>query len=68
MLGLKWNVWNNEKELQQNKFQPKSVFIPRKKHAAIEIYLSSLEEKLMKFSKINAVIKSWSEFHVCRLR
>ena len=29
-------------------FKPKSKFNPRNKDAAIELYLSSLEEKLMK--------------------
>ena len=30
------------------KFKPKSTFNPRDKNAAIEVYMSSLEEKLMK--------------------
>ena len=33
--------------MERNKFKPKSTFNPRNKDAAIEIYLSSLEEKLM---------------------
>ena len=33
-----------KKEFDRNKFKPKSTFNPRNKDAAIEIYLSSLEE------------------------
>ena len=47
MLRLKWYFRNDEKEFDRNKFKPKSTFNPRNKDAAIEIYLSSLEEKLM---------------------
>ena len=47
MLHLKWHFRNDEKEFDRNKFKAKSTFNPRKKDAAIEIYLSSLEEKLM---------------------
>ena len=49
MLRLQWYFRNDEKEFDGNKFKPKSTFNPRNKDAAIEIYLSSLEEKLMKF-------------------
>ena len=41
ILRLKWH------------FKPKSSFNPRNKDAAIEIYMSSLEEKLMKLEKPN---------------
>ena len=47
MLRLKWHFRNYEKKFDRNKFKPKSTFNPRNKDAAIEIYLSSLEEKLM---------------------
>ena len=47
MLRLKWHFWNDEKEFDQNKFKPKSTFNPRNKNVVIEIYLSSLEERLM---------------------
>ena len=47
MLRLKWLFRNDEKEFNPDKFKPKSTFNPRNKDAAIEIYLSSLEEKLM---------------------
>ena len=47
MLRLKWHFRNDEKEFDRKRFKPKSTFNPRNKDAAIEIYLSSLEEKLM---------------------
>ena len=47
MLPLKWFLRNDEKEFNPDKFKPKSTFNLRNKDAAIEIYLSSLEEKLM---------------------
>ena len=37
-----------KKSLTETKFEPNSTFNPRDKDAAIEIYLSSLEEKVMK--------------------
>ena len=47
MLRLKWHFRNEEKDFDPEKFKPKSTFNPRNKDAAIEIYMSSLEEKLM---------------------
>ena len=47
MLCLKWNVWTDEKDFDRYKFRPKLTFYPRRKDATIEIYLSSLEKKLM---------------------
>ena len=47
MLRLKWFFWNDEKEFNPDKFKPNSTFNPRNKDAAIEICLSSLEEKPM---------------------
>ena len=47
MLRLKWFFWNDEKQFNPDKFKPKSTFNLRNKDAATEIYLSSLEEKLM---------------------
>ena len=46
---LHWSSFfqKGEKEFNPDKFKPKSTFNPRSKDAAIEIYLSSLEEKLM---------------------
>ena len=48
MLRLKWFFRDDEKEFNPDKLKPKSTFNPRNKDAAIEIYLSSLEEKLMR--------------------
>ena len=47
MLCLKWHFRNDKKKLYRNKFKSKSSSNPRNKDAAIEIYLSSSEEKLM---------------------
>ena len=48
ILRLKWNFRNEENEFDLDQFKPKSSSNPRNKDAAIEIYISSLEEKLMK--------------------
>ena len=48
MLRLKWLFRNENKDIHRNMFKPKSKFKPRYKDAAIKLYLSSLEEKLMK--------------------
>ena len=48
MLRLKWHFRNDKRDIPINPFKAKSTFNPRKKNAAIEIYLSSLEEKLLK--------------------
>ena len=47
MLRLKWFFRDDEKKFNPDKFKPKSTSKPRNKDAAIEIYLSSREEKLM---------------------
>ena len=47
MLRLKWHLRNDEKEFDRYKFKSKPTLNPRNKNAALEIYLSSLEEKLM---------------------
>ena len=47
MLRLKWHFRNDEKEFHRKRVKQKSTLNPRNKDAAIEIYLSSLEEKLM---------------------
>ena len=39
---------NENKDIHRDMFKPKSKFNPRNKDAAIELYLSNLEEKLMK--------------------
>ena len=46
ILRLKWHFRNEENEFALDQFKPKSSFNPRNKDAAIEIYISSLEEKL----------------------
>ena len=58
MLRYKWFFRDDEKEFNPDKFKPKSTFNPRNKDASIEIYLSSLEEKLLKlkFRKTNTTI------------
>ena len=47
MLQLKWFFRNDEKQFNPYKFKAKSSFNPRNKNTAIQIYLGSLEEKLM---------------------
>ena len=44
---LMWHFKYDKRPFSQEKFKPKSTLIPRKKHAVIEIYLSSLEKKLL---------------------
>ena len=48
ILRLKWHFRNEENVFDLDQFKPKSTFNPRNKDAAIEVYMSSLEEKLMK--------------------
>ena len=48
ILRLKWHFRNEENEFNLDQLKPKSSFSPRNKDVAIEIYISSLEEKLMK--------------------
>ena len=48
MLSLKWHFRNENKDIHCDMFKPKSKVNPCNKGGAIEIYLSSLEEKLMK--------------------
>ena len=45
-LRLKW-FYRNEERTDYNLFRPKSKFNPRGKDAAIEIYLSRLEEEIL---------------------
>ena len=64
----KWHFPNDEKEFDRNKFKPKSTFNPRNKDAAIEIYLSSLEEKLMnieipQYKYNNLTREEWSALY-----
>ena len=48
ILRLKWHFRNEENEFDLDQFKPKSTFNPCIKNAATEVYMSSLEEKLMK--------------------
>ena len=48
MLRLKWHFRNENKDIHHDMFKPKFKFNPCNKDAAIKLYLSSLEEKLMK--------------------
>ena len=47
-LRLKWHFRNENKNIYRDMFKPKSKFNPRNEDAVIELYLSSLEEKLIK--------------------
>ena len=47
-MGLKWHFRNEGNEFDLDQFKPKSTFNPPNKDAATEVYMSSLEEKLMK--------------------
>ena len=48
MLRFKWYFRKENKEIHRDMFKTKSKFNPRNTVAAVELYLSSLEEKLMK--------------------
>ena len=48
MLCSKWHFRNENKDIHREMFKPKSKVNPRNKGGAIETYVSSLEEKLMK--------------------
>ena len=43
---------NDERTFDPNPFQPKSKFNPSKNDAAIELYLSHIEEKLLSSTEI----------------
>ena len=62
MLCLKWHFRNENKDIHRDMFKPKSKVNPRNKDADIELYLSSLKEKLMKAEapkeKFNNLINS----------
>ena len=48
LLRLKWHFRNKNKDIHRDMFKLKSKFNTRNKDAATELYVSSLEEKLMK--------------------
>ena len=58
MLRLKWHFRNENKDIHRDMFKPKSKFNPRNKDATIELYLSSLEEKLMKVEVLKDKFKN----------
>ena len=51
-LRLKWHYHNDNRIFDRNPFKPKSKFNPPKSDAAIELYLSRLEEKLLNLGPI----------------
>ena len=58
MLRLKWHFCNENKGIHCGMFKPKSKFNPRNKDVAIELYLSHLEEKLMKILLVSNLTSS----------
>ena len=46
-LRLRWHFRNEEREIITNPFKKKSKFNPKNKDAAIELYLSRLEEEIL---------------------
>ena len=48
LLRLKWHFRNEENEFDLDQFNSKSTFNLRNKYAAIDVYISSLWEKLLK--------------------
>ena len=48
ILRLKWHFRNEENEFDLDQFKPKPTFNPLNKDAVIEVYMSSLEKRLMK--------------------
>ena len=58
MLRLKLHFGNENKDIHRDMFKPKSKFNPRNKDATIELYLSSLEEKLMKVEVLKDKFKN----------
>ena len=51
ILRLKWHR-NHERTFNLNLFRPKSKFNPSKTDAAIELYLSHIEQKLLSCTEI----------------
>ena len=62
MLRLKWHFRNKNKDISRNIFKPKSKVNLRNKDGVIELYLSSLEENLIKVEvpkdKVNNLTRS----------
>ena len=57
-LRLMWHYRNQEREIIINPFKKKSKFNPKRKDAAIEIYLSRLEEEIFALDKKLKLFKS----------
>ena len=53
MLCLKWHFCNENKDIHCDMLKPKPKVNPCNKDADIELYLSSLQEKLMKVEVSN---------------
>ena len=51
-LRLKWHYGNDKQTFDPNSFRPKSKFNPSNTDAAIELYLSQTEEKLLSCTEI----------------
>ena len=49
---LKWHYGNDKQTFDPNSFRPKSKFNPSNTDAAIELYLSQTEEKLLSLTEI----------------
>ena len=54
MLCLKWHFRNENKDIHREMLKPKSKVNPRNKDVDIELYLSSLREKLIKVEVFNS--------------
>ena len=52
ILRLKWHCRNDERTFDPTPFRPKPKFNPSKTDAAIELYLSHIEEKLLSCTEI----------------
>ena len=66
MLRLKWHFRNENKDIHGDMFKPK--FNPGNKDAALELYLSSLEERRVKVEVLkdkfdNLTNSEWKALH-----
>ena len=71
ILRLKWHSRNEENKFDLDQFKSKSTFNRRNKDAAMDVYMSSLEEKLMKIKILkdkfnNLTSKEWQA--LCNLK
>ena len=68
MLRLKWHFCHENKDIHHDMFKPKPKFNRHNKDAAIDLYLSSFEEKLMKVEVLkdkfdNLTNSEWKALH-----